>query len=305
MRITLRNLLGKISRSIPNFRGKNKLLLPLLPLLTNAQIEKECLTTIKMRDGSLMLIDLRTNNQRIAFFTGVYDPGIIQKISSILRPNSTVLDVGANIGFYSIALGRKLKEISPESKVFTFEPIKPNFDRLSYLIKLNDLYNVVYPFNIALGNTEGEIPMNLGGGGSTGNATWVRGGLEKTKQINFSAPITKLDTFVQKHNIKECDLIKVDIEGAELDFFTGGANFITKCRPIILSEFNPPLAEAGSYSFKTITELALSWNYKLYEYIRLKNCFVEINKLPTRIIDFLMVPQEKPDSVLLNLGIRQ
>lgn len=298
------NTLGSVSRTMPHFRGKNKLMMSLLPYLVDNNIEKECLKTIKMRDGSMMLIDLR-NFEKKVFFTGLYEPGIMNVLFSIIKPNSTVFDVGANIGFYSINLGRRLKEMSEGSKLYAFEPVKTNFQRLEYLIELNELTNLIIPFNIALGNTQGEISLHLEGKGSTGNAFWVRGDLEKPELSNCSSKITKLDTFVQENHIKECDLIKVDIEGAELDFLKGGANFINTCRPIILSEFNPYFVQAFGYSFKDIADIASSWGYKLYEKKRLEKSLIPIEKVYSsspEIKNILMIPKEKLDNISFNLS---
>lgn len=298
------NTLGNLSRTIPNFRGKNKLMMPLLPYLIDDKVEQECLKTIKMRDGSMMLIDLR-NFEKEVFFTGLYEPGVMNVLFSIIKPNSTVFDVGANIGFYSINLGRKLNEMSEGSKLYAFEPVKPNFRRLEYLIELNKLTDIIIPFNIALGNTQGEISLHLEGKGSTGNAFWTRGDLERPEPANCSSKITKLDAFVQENNIKECDLIKVDIEGAELDFLKGGTNFINRCRPIILSEFNPYCAESFGYSFKDISDIASSWGYELYEKKRLKKYLIPIKKVclsSQEILNILMIPKEKLDNISLDLS---
>ena len=300
--------LGNISRSMPNFRGKNRLMMLLLPLLVDNDIEQECLKTIKMRDGSIMQIDLRNFENKV-FFTGLYEPGVMDVLFSIIKPNSTVFDVGANIGFYSINLGRKLKEMSEGSKLYAFEPVKNNFQRLEYLIELNKLTDVIIPFNIALGNTQGEISLHLQGKGSTGNAFWIKEDHERSDLPNCSSNITKLDTFVEENNIEECDLIKVDIEGAELDFLKGGANFINKYRPIILSEFNPYHVQVFGYTFKEISDITSSWGYKLYEKKRLKKYLIPIEKetlyTSPEILNIFMIPHEKADSISKLLQVKK
>jgi FkbM family methyltransferase len=292
------NKLGSLSRSLPHFRGKNKLMMSLLPLLIDDSIEAECIKTIKMSNGSLMLIDLR-NFEKEAFFTGLYEPEIMDFLSSILKPNSIVFDVGANIGFYSISLGTKLKKVLNTSKIYAFEPVQTNFQRLKHLIELNELTEIVTPFNIALGNTKGEIPLRLEGKGSTGNAFWVRGDLETIDQPNQLSSITKLDNFVKENNIKKCDLIKVDIEGAELDFLRGGVEFINKCRPIILSEFNPYFVKSFGYSFKDIFDLVSPWRYTLYEKSRFKKSLIPIKNIlsPQQIINVVIIPEEKINDI--------
>lgn len=160
MKLVLRNSLAKLFRSLPRFRGKSKLGSLLIHPLTNYQIEEECIMTVPMRDGSIMEIDLR-NFEKDAFFTGEYDYNLIQKLSKLLKSSCTLLDVGANIGFYSIALGNQLKRSFHNSKIWSFEPVQSNFDRLNCMIQANQLDEIVHLFKVALGNQEGEVSFHL------------------------------------------------------------------------------------------------------------------------------------------------
>ncbi|MDJ0733710.1 MAG: FkbM family methyltransferase [Nostocaceae cyanobacterium] len=305
MKLTVRNSLAAFFRTLPYFPGKYRLGPKLIPLLTNYEIEKDCMVTCKMHDGSIMHLDIRSFTEQKAFFAGEYDGGIIQRISSILKPGSTVFDIGANIGFYSIALGRNLKKLAGGSKLWAFEPVAPNFSRLSKLVEINDLENTVYPVNIALGNQEGEIPLCMvdeSNHANTGNAFWVKEGMTFTTEVTCSSKITQLDKFVRENNLQKCDFIKVDIEGAELDFLLGGKNFINKTRPIIYAECNSYWTKEFGYSFLDVADLVGSWKYNLYRQIGRKN-FVKIKKNHGSSTDVLMVPQEQTPDILNSLGV--
>lgn len=306
MNVLLRDIVAASFRAVPYFKGKNRLGLALTDWMTRYHIEQDCFVTFKMRDGSLMRLDLRSF-EKVAFFSGEYDRGVIQRLASVLRPGSTVLDVGANVGFYTIALGRKLKQLSNHTKLWAFEPVKSNFDRLVDLVSLNELSNVVQPINVALGNQNGDIQLHLAdhqNQATTGNAVWLKGGMVSTIVPTCSAQIMTLDAFVQNHQIANCDLIKVDIEGAELEFLRGGANFINKSRPIIYSEFNQHWAHEFGYSFTDLAAYISSWEYKLYQQVG-RCSFRHINQPLTGITNFLMVPQEKAPDALPQLGITQ
>ena len=307
MKLAIRNSLATLFRAFPYFRGKYKLGPALIPLLTNYEVEQDCFVTFQMRDGSTMRLDLRSFTEQRAFFCGEYDGGIIQRLSSILKRGSTVFDVGANVGFYSMALGHKLKKLSGSSKLWAFEPVKSNFDRLVSLVELNELQTIIYPVNKALGNQEGEIQLNMVDKinlSTTGNAVWVKGSMAEKIPSNCLSEIMSLDIFTKQNNIKCCDLIKVDIEGAELDSLLGGTNFITECRPIIYGEFNPYWTKEFGYSFVDVADLVIPWGYNLYEQKGRKN-FVEIKEPKVGIADVLMVPQGTSSSLLAKLGIVQ
>ncbi|NJL53269.1 MAG: FkbM family methyltransferase [Hydrococcus sp. SU_1_0] len=255
-------------RNLPNFKGKYKLG-SFLFSLPKTDVERECLETVDMRDGSKILVDLRCPTERKAYFTGQYDYSIIQRLSKVLKTGSTVLDVGANIGFYTIALGHDSRKASKEYSIYAFEPVKANFDRLAHNLNMNGLsHQNIHIFNLALGNQEGQIKLQIGSASEsspTNNAIWIKDEVQEPKCSTCTSEITKLDIFAQQNKVQACDLIKVDIEGAELEFFLGGRNFINKYRPIIWSEFNPYHANRFGYSFREISDLASNWGYDLYK----------------------------------------
>jgi FkbM family methyltransferase len=302
MKIALRNSLAYCSRSLPYFKGKYRLGTALIPLMTNNELEQECLVKIRMQNGSVVHLDLRSQLEQKVFFSGEYDGGIIQILSRVLHPGIVIFDVGANIGLYSISLGEKLKKIAGKSQIWAFEPVTSNFNRLVNLIEANNLTNIVYPINTALGNEEGEIKLCMENNLTTGNAVLLKGSLVQQERSTCSSTITKLDNFVTKHHIEKCDLIKVDIEGAEMDFILGGINFIQKTRPIIYGEFNPFWVKDFGYSFVDIANLVIPWEYKLYRQVG-RQKFVEIKEVKEDIADVLMIPQEKLTGLLSKLNL--
>ncbi len=83
----------------------------------------------KMKDGTSMLVDLRTNTEVDAFYKGKYDPVLIDCIRRLLGAESYFLDIGANVGFYTVAIATTLKAKGGSGKVIAFEPFKGNYKR--------------------------------------------------------------------------------------------------------------------------------------------------------------------------------
>jgi len=295
MKRNIRDSLAYCCRLLPYFKGKYRIGPAVIPLLTNYENEQDCLVTIKMQDSTTFVLDLRSSLEQKVFFAGEHDYEIIQMLSRILDPGAVVFDVGANIGLYSVALGEKLKRISENPQLWSFEPIPSNFQRLVNLVEINKLTNIVYPVNSALGKSEGTIQLCMVDekfGSSTGNAFCLGEGLVKLEEPNFSAPITKLDEFVKQKNIQRCDIIKVDIEGAEMDFILGGINFIKEHRPVIYGEFEPFWSNHFGYSFVDVADIFIPWEYKIYQQKNRKT-FIEVKEIRAGISDVLMIPTEK------------
>lgn len=113
----------------------------------------------------------------------------------------TVLDIGANVGLFS------LYAQDEKNKVYALEPTPTHFELLK---KITAPYKTVKPFNIALSPIDGEITFYLSDENSTMNSINNKYG----KAINVNG--VRLDTFIKENKIKNIDFIKLDIEGSEM-----------------------------------------------------------------------------------------
>lgn len=138
------------------------------------------------------------------------------------------LDVGANIGVYSLFLAK----VFPTVKFHAFEPLPSVFDRLIRNVALNQLHNVK-GYNIGLHYSKKELDMYYNPAYS-GRASEADN--HDMGQPTITIAATKIDDFIQHEKISQLDMIKCDTEGSELFVFQGGKTTIEKYKPIILSE---------------------------------------------------------------------
>ncbi len=166
-----------------------------------------------------------------------YEPYETKLILRQLKPNQVVIDVGANIGYYTILIADKVK------KVYALEPDKTNFEILKKNIQENDLKNVV-AIKAAAGSKKGKLNLykskeNLGDHRLYGNDVEV----EKVK-------IIKLDELVRE----KVDLIKIDTQGWEPEVVAGAKKIITKDKPIIFMEYSPASYKAARLDGKKMMQ---------------------------------------------------
>ena len=259
MRIAVRNWSAKLLRSLPQFKGKRRIGKFLQKALTIPENVEEHFETFQMKDGSLMRVDLRSYTEHPSFWTGIFDPEV-SLLTSYLKPGSVVLDVGANIGFYSIPLGRRL--LQEGGALYAIEPVPTNFARLKENIALNGLEHVITPINVALGDHQGVVELSMGeehDTAETGNAVVVGG--KVLRKVTASARMTTLDNLVEENDIARCDVIKVDIEGGEFAFLKGGMRFIRTNGPLIYLELNYHWMEQREWSLRDLHELARELGY--------------------------------------------
>jgi FkbM family methyltransferase len=160
--------------------------------------------------------------------------------TQLAKRSSVVFDIGANTGLYTILSSRS----NPNVKIFSFEPNPNNFHRLQDNIKVNELTNAK-PFQLAVGSGEGAISFFVPRTqfiSDTSSA--VRQFSEKTyggklKWNEITVRQTSLDNFCAQEKVADLNLLKIDVEGYEMEVFKGAQITFEKFRPIILCEIFP------------------------------------------------------------------
>ncbi|MEA3359125.1 MAG: FkbM family methyltransferase [Thermodesulfobacteriota bacterium] len=137
------------------------------------------------------------------------------------------IDIGAHVGKYAIRLANRLGD---KGEVIAIEPEENNFKILEKNAKHNKLENI-HLLNVACFNKDGEIPLYV-----SGNYTTLHSIYRNEGQKKVVAKALKLDTIVSQLNIKKVDLIKIDVEGAEIDVIKGSREILRKYHPRIIFE---------------------------------------------------------------------
>jgi FkbM family methyltransferase len=169
--------------------------------------------------------------------TKSYEPHVTSLLKTLLKPGMFFVDVGANLGYFSL-LAASL--IQSEGKVFAFEPSQSNYNYLLLNSKLNHFENIdIYPFAVAEQKSCFEYLMD----GSNGAIFEVDLTNAEFAGKVLVRSITLDDTLL---NLEKLNVIKTDTEGSEFRVISGAMSLIKKHRPIILSEFSPPMLQSQS-----------------------------------------------------------
>jgi FkbM family methyltransferase len=186
--------------------------------------------------------------QHLVRFGKSFEADILKRYVDLLRPGSVVLDIGANIGLYSL-LGSET--IEKAGKILAFEPEPLTYQALLRNLKLNKSDNVK-TFPIALSDHQGRIRLSVP---TEVRAQYSYGdsylSIDPAKHDDPAAPIEcrRLDDVLADEGIDHVDLIKIDVEGAEHLCLKGAERLLSgSSKPVILMECDETLSRRFGYS---------------------------------------------------------
>jgi FkbM family methyltransferase len=152
-------------------------------------------------------------------------------VRRFLAPGMTVFDVGAHQGLYTMLSSRS---VGSAGRVTAFEPSPRERCRLRWNLLLNRCGNVRVE-GFAAGNGEGKARLFVCQGEETG-CNSLRAPVVSEKVRTVEVRMITLDRYVQLHEIRRLDFIKLDVEGAELDVLRGARNLLGRFQPLVLCE---------------------------------------------------------------------
>jgi FkbM family methyltransferase len=182
-------------------------------------------------------------------------------IRSVLEPGMAFFDVGANAGLFAVSAAQKIGETG----VFAFEPCSSTCEILKRNLRLNRVAGVHISQN-ALGDSIGEGVLQVNARGKDGLNTPGRATHPASDVVGQECvAITTLDLFMKENAIPCVDVIKADIEGAELMLFRGAKDLLQRAdAPMILYEGFGFLTRGFGYHPVEILWLLESFGYELF-----------------------------------------
>jgi FkbM family methyltransferase len=161
------------------------------------------------------------------YWMGNYEPEITESFVKYAKRSNVVYDIGAHIGYYTLLAARFT---APGGKIFAFEPLPENFQKLKTHVEINNSTNIVI--------IEKAVSFN------TGVTLFTDSGNDVANSINENSPMFQfgktievktaaLDDLLENGFLQPPQLVKMDIEGAEYDALRGAELLLKKYHPVI------------------------------------------------------------------------
>ena len=197
-------------------------------------------TKTKTINGITYELDLREVIDSSLYFTNTYEVKIDRLFDKYVKPGSTVIDIGANIGLHTL---RSALLTGEKGKVIAIEPSTWAINKLRQNLELNpDLNRIVEIRHHALGDKI-ELLITLGF-----QSSYRLNG--KNKIYSEVIDVLTLDSIADQNSLKHVDFMKIDVDGHELHILRGAKNMLSLSKPVLVVEFTP------SYSNTYLSELA-------------------------------------------------
>jgi FkbM family methyltransferase len=246
-------MIGAYLRHAPDHPGRWRLIDPAVRLAPALRVVTSPMV-IRVREGFVMQIDGSSQTGRMLYATGEYESETSRLIQRLLRPGDTMIDVGANIGYFTI-LGSRA--VGVRGRVVAFEPMPHVRERLDRNIALNRLTNVVVRSE-ALSDSSGPSTFFAGPTDDTGLAS-LR---PLTGSMQVDVMRAKLDGLWDPAD--RVALVKIDVEGAEMAAVRGMSECLKRDAPHVILEVTDDYLHAMGASADALMAHLLGFGYSMY-----------------------------------------
>ena len=237
-------LAEKISNLIPNSLRRGLYRLGPLTRAIRGTLNRaapEGLTKVRVAAGPLKGSDFHLDLQfEKDLWLGTYETPLLNLLPSLISPGAIVYDVGANLGYLTVAFGRL---VGAEGSVHAFEPLPANVKRLQRSIKDNDLDERVMVVEAAVADKSGKATFLVHRSGGMGKLEGSWGRQARYPQ-RIETKVLALDQYIEQGEHVPPQWVKVDVEGGEGAVLRGAGDLLRAARPSWLIEIHGPEAAA-------------------------------------------------------------
>ena len=219
-----------------------------------------CIVT---RNGNRFELDLAEGID-FAVYLGRYEPSTSDALARLIKPGTTVLDIGANIGAHTLQMARLT---GANGRVFAFEPTTFAFRKLERNLSLNPGFpERVTAIQCFVG------PANSNKAPTKIYSSWPLKGGSDFHQKHLGQPMPtdglptrSLDELLAEFGSSPVSLVKLDVDGYECDVLAGAQQMLKRDRPIFVMEIAPYVLEEQGKSLHDLLGYFIPLGYRFYD----------------------------------------
>lgn len=215
---------------------------------------------VESRNGLQYFVDTKSFLEWRLFMYGVYEGELQEKMKDCLREGDVAIDCGANVGIHTCVLARG---VASNGRVIAVEPMIELADRMKANCDLNGITNVTV-LRVAVSSEIGKGILFCPSpeASNRGQASLYRDALHSS--VARRIPVTTVDQIVASKGLRAVRLIKIDVEGNELEVLRGAEKTLRTAQPHLFFEYDPENYRAARVNWSELVELIYRLSYRLY-----------------------------------------
>lgn len=216
-------------------------------------------TNVRLPRGSRFAIP-RVDEIAERIANGTYEIDVVRFLGGALKPGMVAFDLGAHCGYFTLLMR---EAVGADGQVHSFEPSPRTYRRLTANVRRNG-YSNVFARESAVGSQVGSLTLNTYNNSRAAYATL--GTPPFPDSIAARVPVTTLDLYSAQPGIGQVDLVKMDVEGSELEVLKGARQLLEsrRLKVIVFEASDATLASRGTNSAAVLDYLR-QLNYSLFD----------------------------------------
>lgn len=210
-------------------------------------------------DGLRLSVDPNGTIGREIYFHGSYEPDLVRFLRRSLGPGMVVIDAGANLGELTV---RAARLVGPGGAVVAIEAAPATLENLRHNVALNKLANVRV---VAAAVGESDDPQTFFLGSEEDSLTSSLSPPHDFEGKSVTVEGIRIDRLAGREGLGRLDLIKLDVEGAELAALRGAGEILARWAPLVVFEYNHEVAQRAGWDLLEVAELLRPLGYSLHE----------------------------------------
>ncbi|MBW6497513.1 MAG: FkbM family methyltransferase [Bacteroidales bacterium] len=224
--------------------------------------------------------------QQQIYFFDVFDERGLLFLEKNLKEGDVFVDVGANIGCYTLVAA---KLVGPTGRVFAFEPVSYVFEHLQFNLQLNGFSQVI-PERLALLDKPVSVELYIADRENLGMSSIFHHDTESG--ITEKADAVSLDDYAAGAGIDQINIVKIDIEGAELEALMGMEQSLNRFRPLLIVEISDEVLHTDAIRKQQTLEWLKKHRYVMKWIDTCGNLLNEPDKQSLNYFNFVFLPEE-------------
>jgi FkbM family methyltransferase len=194
--------------------------------------------------------------------SGEYESALARICASHATPDRDAIDVGANIGFYTVLMAKCLTE----RRVLAIEPTPGALQRLHRNLRINGVQDRAIVYEGAVGDRQDSVTINTIAGREEFSSLgeMVHPSIAGARTERIEVPCRTIDDLTAELGL-DPGFIKIDVEGMEHVVLAGMHQVLERRRPVILSELSDPLLKRNGSSAAAVIDMLRRFDYRVLD----------------------------------------